>query len=426
MEALPPVLSRDKTMEVLLESLFLPLPVYPASSLGDHEASTIQMASTRIPAEDALRHSDRQIRIASRTCSFMKLLTEKINWRLGDLRLYLPKTATRQLAAKRKHEEMMLHEPQENTLTYIRRRQLIFISQAIRDYTNDGPGQNSFQLEDAENTALRIWTYLTRHFAKGEINFMIDTALSHLHLLMKSATPCLMSSMEQSQPSMAPGQGQSYFPPHLGLPEDKHLDLQYFDLQALRRASTIYRVQQLLKISHSTQGGESPVTNGWRFQQQAQHLDSLPYDKHLQALLPHLPDYQDQLRENLVMYRQWLLRDITEEETAWARDTLLESAVSRGELRELFEHALLKQVNHTLQASAESPRRVDSTPNFQNSMALRFYQIINPLHDDVYEEYKPFAIVYKMLTPPNRQRARSLHRTLSHERHQSFLRLFEP
>ena len=168
MEALPPVLSRDKTMEVLLESLFLPLPVYPASSPGDHEASTIQMASTRIPADDALRHSDRQIRIASRTCSFMKLLTEKINWRLGDLRLYLPKTATRQLAAKRKHEEMMLHEPQENTLTYLRRRQLIFISQAIRDYTNDGPGQNSFQLEDAENTALRIWTYLTRHFAKGE------------------------------------------------------------------------------------------------------------------------------------------------------------------------------------------------------------------------------------------------------------------
>ena len=235
MEALPPVLSRDKTMEVLLESLFLPLPVYPASSSGDHEASTIHMASTRIPADDALRHSDRQIRIASRTCSFMKLLTEKINWRLGDLRLYLPKTATRQLAAKRKHEEMMLHEPQENTLTYLRRRQLIFISQAIRDYTNDGPGQNSFQLEDAENTALRIWTYLTRHFAKGEINFMIDTALSHLHLLMKSATPCLMSSMEQSQPSMAPGQGQGYFPPHLGLPEDKHLDLQYFDLSGVRR-----------------------------------------------------------------------------------------------------------------------------------------------------------------------------------------------
>ena len=336
-EALPPVLSRDQTMEVLLESLFLPLPVYPASNSGDHTASNLQMASTRIQADDTLQHSDRQIRIASRTCSFMKLLTEKVNWRLGDLRLYLPKTATRQLATKRKHEEMMLHEPQENTLTHPRRRQLIFISQAIRDYTNDGPGQNSFQLEDAENTTLRSWTYLTRHFAKGEINFMIATTLSHLHLLMRSATPRLISGIEQSQPSLAPGQGQGYFPPHLSLPEDKHLDLQYFDLQALRRASTIYRVQQLLKLSRSTPGGESPVKNGWRFQQQAQHLNSLPYDKHLQ-----LPDYQDQIRENLAMFRQWLLREITEEETAWTRTALLESAISRGELRELFEQALLK------------------------------------------------------------------------------------
>ena len=140
MEALPPVLSRDQTMEVLLESLFLPLPVYPVSHSGDYTASNLEMASSRIQAEDALQHSDRQVRIASRTCSFMKLLTEKVNWRLGDLRLYLPKTATRQLATKRRHEEMMLHEPQENTLTYHRRRQLIFISQAIRDYTNDGPG----------------------------------------------------------------------------------------------------------------------------------------------------------------------------------------------------------------------------------------------------------------------------------------------
>ena len=425
MEALPPVLSRDQTMEVLLESLFLPLPVYPASYSGDHTASNLQMASTRTQADDTLQHSDRQVRIASRTCSFMKLLTEKVNWRLGDLRLYLPKTATRQLATKRKHEDMMLHEPQENTLTHHRRRQLIFISQAIRDYTNDGPGQNSFQLDDAENTTLRIWTYLTRHFAKGEVNFMIATTLSHLHLLMRSATPRLLSGIEQSQPSLAPEQGQGYFPPHLCLPEDKHLDLQYFDLQALRRAS-IYRVQQLLKLSRSTPGGESPVKNGSRFQQQAQHLNSLPYDKHLQALLPHLPDYQDQIRENLVMYRQWLLREFTAEETAWTRAAISESAISRGELRELFEQALLKQVNHTLRACADSPNPDDPSQDFQNSMALHFYQIINPLHDDVYEEYKPFAIVYKMLTPLNRHRVRSLLRTLSLERQQSLLRLFAP
>ena len=377
MEVIPPVLSRDQTMEVLLESLFLPLPVYPVSLLEDYTASNLEMASVRIQAEDALQHSDRQVRIASRTCSFMKLLTEKVNWRLGDLRLYLPKTETRQLAAKRKHEEMMLTEPRENTLTYHKRRQLIFISQAIRDYTNDGPGQNSFQLGDAEFTILRVWTYLTRHFAKGEVNFMISTTISHLHLLMRSATPRLLSGIEQSQPSLTPGQGQGYFPQQLDLPEDQHLDLHNFDLQALQRASMIYRVQQLLKLSRSTTEGESPVKNGWRFQQQTQHLNSLPYDKHLQALLPYLPDYQDQIRESLVMYRQWLLRELTAEEITWLRDAVSESVISRGDLREIFEEALLRQINNTLRANARLPNPADHSQDFQSSMALRFYQIIN-------------------------------------------------
>ena len=408
MADLHPVLSREQAMEVLLESLFMPLPVYSTSQSGTATASNLDLASSRTSAEEAIQHSDRQIRIASRACSFMKLLTEKANWHMGELRLYLPKTAPRQLAAKRKHDEMMLTEPHADTLTYHQKRQLLFISQAIRDYTNDGPGQNSFQLEDAEPTIQRIWTYLTRHFGQGEVHFMIANTLSHLHLLMRSSTPRLLSGIEQSQPSHAPGQGLDYFPSNLHLHDDKQLDLHYFDLQALKRASTVYRVQQLLKLSSSTSEGASSVKNGWRFQHQDHHLNALPYDQHLLALLPHLPNYQDQIRKDLVTYRKWLLREIHAEQIAWVRSMITEAVISRGDLLELFEEALLKQVNSAFQASARPPNPEDHSQDFQNSMALRFYQIINPLYDEVYEEYKPYAIVYKMLASFHRKQVQSL------------------
>ena len=408
MAALRPVLSREQAMEVLLESLFMPLPVYSTSPSGTTTASNLDLAPSRVSSEEAIQHSDRQVRIASRTCSFMKLLTEKTHWHMGELRLYLPTTAPRQLAAKRKHDEMMLTEPRADILTYHRRRQLLFISQAIRDYTNDGPGHNSFQLEDAEPTVQRIWTYLTRHFGQREVNFMIANTLSHLHLLMRSSTPRLLSGIEQSQPSPVPGQGLDYFPSNLHLQDDNQLDLHYFDLQALKRASTVYRVQQLLKLSSSTSDGASSVKNGWRFQHQDQHLNALSYDQHLLALLPYLPNYQDQIREDLVTYRKWLLREIKAEEIAWVRSMIKEAVISRGELLELFEEALLKQINSAFQASARPPNPEDHPQDFQNSMALRFYQIINPLYDEVYEEYKPYAIVFKMLASFHRKQVQSL------------------
>ena len=118
MAGLHPVLSREQAMEVLLESLFMPLPVYSTSQSGTATASNLDLASSRTSAEEAIQHSDRQIRIASRACSFMKLLTEKVNWHMGELRLCLPKTAPRHLAAKRKHDDMMLTEPLVDTLTY--------------------------------------------------------------------------------------------------------------------------------------------------------------------------------------------------------------------------------------------------------------------------------------------------------------------
>ena len=237
---------------------------------------------------------------------------------------------------------------------------------------------------------------------------MIANTLSHIHLLMRSSTPRLLSGIEQSQPSQAPGHGLDYFPSNLHVHDDKQLDLHYFDLQALKRASTVYRVQQLLKLSSSTSDGASSVKNGWRFQHQDHHLNALPYDQHLLALLPHLPNYQDQIREDLVTYRKWLLREIKAEEIAWVRAMITEAGKPRGELLELFEEALLKQVNSAFQASAGPPNPEDHSQDFQNSMALRFYQIINPLYDDVYEEYKPFAIVYKMLASFHRKQVQSL------------------
>ena len=96
------------------------------------------------------------------------------------------------------------------------------------------------------------------------------------------------------------------------------------------------------------------------------------------------------------------------EEIAWVRSMIKEAVISRGELMELFEEALLKQINSAFQASARLPNPEDHSQDFQNSMALRFYQIINPLYDDVYEEYKPYAIVYKMLASFHRKQVQSL------------------
>ena len=68
---------------------------------------------------------------------------------------------------------------------------------------------------------------------------MIANTLSHLHLLMRSSTPRLLSGIEQSQPPHAPGQGLDYFPSNLHLHDDKQLDLHYFDLQALKSLHSI-------------------------------------------------------------------------------------------------------------------------------------------------------------------------------------------
>ena len=231
----------------------------------------------------------------------LTLLTDKrrrVNWRMGHLRLYFPPTTSRQLMRKRKHDEMMLTEPLEDTMSYHQRRQLVFISQAIRDYTNEGLGLNSFQLRDADPTVRRIWAYLTRHFGRGEINFMVATSIAHIHLLMRSAAPRLLSGIEQSQPSSVPAQGLAYFPPNLQLQDHHRLELHFFDLQALKRASILHRVQQYLKTARSTSDGASAVKNGWRFQQQEQQLRGLSYDRHLHELLLVLPDYQDQIRDN--------------------------------------------------------------------------------------------------------------------------------
>ena len=217
-------------MEVLLESLFMPLPVYPIPAPEAAWVNNLDMAGFRIPADDAITHPDRQVRLASRVCSFMKLLTEKVNWRMGNPRLYIPPTTSRQLSRKRKHAEIMLTEPLDDDLSYHNKRQLVFISQAIRDYTNEGLGHNSFQLGDADSTVRRIWIYLTRHFGRGEINFTIDTSIAHIHLLMRSAIPRLLSGIEQSQPPHPPGQGLAYFPPSLQIQDTRRMDLHFFDL----------------------------------------------------------------------------------------------------------------------------------------------------------------------------------------------------
>ena len=152
--------------------------------------------------------------------------------------MHIPPTTSKQLSEKRKHDEMMLIEPLDDDSSYQHKRQLVFISQAIRDYTNESLALNSFQLRDVDSPIRRIWVYLTHHFRRREINFMIATSITHIHLLMRSPIPRLLSGIEQSQPSQAPGQGPAYFPSNLQLQDDHKMDLHFFDLQALKRAST--------------------------------------------------------------------------------------------------------------------------------------------------------------------------------------------
>ena len=198
-------------MEVLLEAMFMPLPVYPHSAADSSSSSNLALAATRTDADDALLYPDRQVRLASRVCSFMKLLAEKVNWKRGTQSICAPTTAPRQLSKKRKHDELLLTSPTRDIMTYHQKRQLVFISQAIRDYTNEGLGLDSFQLKDANGTAQRVWTYLTRHFGRNETNFMISTAIEHIYILMRSAAPRLLAGIwglpEQSQPCTGTGPG---------------------------------------------------------------------------------------------------------------------------------------------------------------------------------------------------------------------------
>ena len=169
----------------------------------------------------------------------------------------------------------------------------------------------------------------------------------------------------------------------------------------------MYRLQQSLKSAISSRDGAVEVQNSWSFQHQGQRLASLSYDQHLQALQELLPNYQDQIREDLVLYRKWLLREIKDEEVSWVRSAVSGEVMSKTEFTEVFESALLRQVNLSFQAKARLPTPTDYTQALQNSSALRFFQIINPLQDEVYEEHKSFAVLYKMLTFLHRHQIRT-------------------
>ena len=117
-----PALTREQTQEVLMVALFVPLPVMampetPATSLTTTTPVTID-------AGDVLSHESRVARVSSRVCSFLKLLSEKLRWKL-DLPQMLPTLSPqRLLTRKRKHIDLFPTRSSLSVMTTQQRRRL--------------------------------------------------------------------------------------------------------------------------------------------------------------------------------------------------------------------------------------------------------------------------------------------------------------
>ena len=81
-----------------------------------------------------------------------------------------------------------------------------------------------------------------------------------------------------------------YYPEAYRLQDEHQLDLAFFDFQAFRRASQLFRVQQIMKNTLSTEDALTLTpSSSWRILLQDQKLRGLTYDRYVEVLNTMVP-----------------------------------------------------------------------------------------------------------------------------------------
>ena len=345
----------------------------------------------------------RSERVASRLCSFICQLDRHLAWREGR-HVDLPfDDWPRTLAGKRKHiDEDLPPVPLPPHMGYLQRQQITYLSIMIRNYTNDGEGSPSFRTFDANEACNLTWQYLVRRFSQTELRTVLLQTLEQAKVLLRSEfTPAHQRNLLQEHPQTTEDtwQGKKYFPLGLRLQDTHQLDLEAYDFRTLKRASLQLRLlQQLRTITASTPTSASEqIRDSWDFLEQDRDLSKLDYEEYHTKLAPMIPHYQETLREILTIYRLWLSTPLTEEDFLWVRNLVVGQLLPRDTLHRYFADSLWQQVRQRYggdQGDLEQAQGVIT--------------ILSPLHDQVFEDYKNFAVALTLLLVRHRRHLKQI------------------
>ena len=347
--------------------------------------------------------AERSMRVASRLCSFICQLDRHLAWPEGRHTDFPLEAWPRTLAGKRKHIDDELPSAQlPPYMGSLQRQQIIYLSLMIRNYTNDGEGSPSFSTFDANQACTLTWHYLIRRFLQSELNAILLRTLEQAKVLLRSEfTPAHQRNLLQLHPQTTEEnwQGKKYFPSDLRLQDAHQLDLEAYDFRTLKRASLQLRLlQQLRTITASTPTSASEqIRESWEFLEQDRDLSKLDYEEYHSKLAPMIPHYQETLREILTMYRLWLSTPLTEEDFLWVRNLVVGQLLPRDTLHRYFADSLWQQVRHRYggdQGDLEQAQGVIT--------------IMSPLHDQVFEDYKNFAVALTLLLVRHRRHLKQM------------------
>ena len=337
--------------------------------------------------------------MASRLCSFICHLERHLAWCEGRQTVLALEALPRTLSGKRKHIDDELPSAQlPPNMGSLQRQQIIYLALMIRNYTNDGDGSPSFSTFDANKASALTWHYLARRFSQSELNAILLRTLEQAKVIMQSGfTPAHQRNLLQlhRQTTEETWQGKQYFPSDLRLHDVHQLDLEAYDFRTLKRASLQLRLlQQMRTIAASTPtSANEQIRDGWEFLEQDRDLSKLDYEDYHSKLAPMIPHYQETLREILTLYRLWLSTPLTEEDFLWVRNLVVGQQLPRDTLHRYFADSLWQQIRHRYggdQGDLEQAQGVIT--------------IMSPLHDQVFDDYKNFAVALTLLLVRHRRR----------------------
>ena len=202
-----------------------------------------------------------------------------------------------------------------------------------------------------------------------------------------------------SQITAANWQGEKYFPLGLQLQDAHQLDLEAYDFRTLKRASLQLRLMQQLRTitASNPESAIEQIRESWEFLEQDRDLSRLDYEEYHSKLSPMIPHYQDTLREILTLYRLWLSTPLTEADFLWVRNLIVGQLLPRDTLLRYFADSLWQQVRH---------RYGGDQGDLEQAQGV--LTIISPLHDQVFDDYKNFAVALTLLLVRHRQHLKQM------------------